>query len=83
LVLKRFVDSNGFPERGHPNRRRWTSQQRRQYITKQVRHRSNNNAWYEPLLARCKYNQSMVASWPERIHPLVWHPVAMIKKSLK
>jgi hypothetical protein len=83
LVLKRFFDSNGFPERGHPNRRRWTSQQRRRYITKQVRHRSNNNAWYEPLLARCKYNQSMVASWPERIHPLVWHPVAMIKKSLK
>lgn len=83
LVLKRFVDSNGFPERGHPNRRRWTSQQRRHYITKQVRHRSNNNAWYEPLLARFKYNQSMVASWPEKIHPLIWYPAALLKRFLK
>jgi hypothetical protein len=83
LVLKRFVDSDGFPDRGHPNRGQWTSQQRRQYLAKQIQQRGDKNAWYEPLLARCKYNQEMVANWPEKIHPLIWHPVALVKRLLK
>lgn len=83
FVLKRFVDSNGFPARGHPNQSQWTSLDRRQYLLKQIKYRSANSRWYEPLLARCKYNESMIQSWPEHISPRVWYPVALVKRLLK
>jgi len=83
FVLKRFVDSNGFPARSHPNHRQWTSLDRRQYLLKQIEHRGVNSRWYEPLVARCKYNESMVDSWPESISPWIWYPVALVKRLLK
>jgi hypothetical protein len=83
FVSKRFIDSNGFPERSHPNHRQWTSLDRQQYLLKQIKHRSTKSRWYEPLVARCKYNQSMVERWPENISPWIWYPVALVKRLLK
>ncbi|MBL4672820.1 MAG: nucleotidyltransferase family protein, partial [Arenicella sp.] len=83
FVLKRFVDSNGFPERSHPNHKQWTRLDRRQYLLKQIEYRSANSRWYEPIVARCKYNESMIDSWPEHIPPWIWYPVALVKRLLK
>jgi len=82
LVVKRYSDSNGFPRRSHPSRQHWTSQDRRRYLLHQIGHRSDNSSWYEPLLARCKYNESMVDEWPERISPWLWYPAAVIRRLL-
>lgn len=82
LVYQRFVKANGFPKRSHPNHGEWTAKDKWRHLRNQIKFRSDRSWVLAPLLARCKYNDEMVAGWSPKRSALIWFPVAWFKRLL-
>lgn len=83
FVIKRYNKSNSFPERGHAGKNSWRASDRIEYLLKQIRRRSRKRSWLSPIIARCKYNQTMLEHWPRGGSALFWYPIALFNRLLK